>query len=299
MSSYRYFIDRKDPEEIREMTRQLFEEIVKIITRYEGHVDRILWDGVLAVFGIPHTHEDDTIRAIRAAMDIQRMVSPLAVRFADRIGCELNMRSGVATGLVVTGTTEEKTGRHGITGDTVNLAARLRDLARPGEVLVDSSAFSAAAGFFNFQAKRPVTVKGRQRPVQVYRVQSATPQPDKVRRVHGLRAALIGRDRELKQLEEAAMRLRRKEGTVLTVSGDAGTGKSRLITEFKGSHGAGGIRWLDGHAYAYTGGVPYFPFIDLLNRLFDIRETDQDAVISAKLRSGMQPLVDDPDAVVP
>ena len=299
ISSYRDIIDRVDPEEIRDITRQLFEKTVKIIARYEGHVDRILWDGVLAVFGVPHTHEDDTIRAIRAALDIQRMVTQLSLRFTDRIGYRLAMRSGVATGLVVTGSTEERTGRHGITGDTVNLAARLRDLARPGEVLVDSSAYSTAAGFFKFQAQTPVTVKGRQRPVEVFRVQSATSQPDKVRRIHGLKARLIGRDRELKQIGDAAMRLRRNEGTVLTVYGDAGTGKSRLITEFKSSPGAEGIRWLDGHAYAYTGGVPYYPFIDLLNRLYDIREADEAAVIAAKLQSGIEPLVDDPDTVIP
>ncbi len=232
--SYRETFNRVDPEEVREMTRHLFEEMVKIISRYEGYVDRILWDGVLAVFGMPRTHEDDAIRALRAALEIQRMVLRLEHRYADRLGGVLAMRSGVATGLVVTGSAEERTGRHGV---TVNLAARLRDLAAPGEVLVDSRAFSAAAGFFNFQAQPPVTVKGRVRPVLVYRVQSVTPQPDKVRRVHGLKARLIGRDRELKQLEDAALRLRRKEGTVLTVSGDAGTGKSRLIAELNPPRG--------------------------------------------------------------
>jgi class 3 adenylate cyclase/tetratricopeptide (TPR) repeat protein len=299
ISHYRDVFNRVDPEEVREVTRHLFEETVKIISRYEGYVDRILWDGVLAVFGMPRTHEDDAIRALRAAMEIQRTVAQLERRYADRLGGSLAMRSGVATGLVVTGATEEKTGRHGITGDTVNLAARLRDLAAPGEVLADSSAFSAAAGFFDFQPQPPVTVKGRSRPVSVYRVQSVTPKPDKVRRVHGLKARLIGRDRELKQLADAALRLRRKEGTVLTVSGDAGTGKSRLIAEFKNSNGAQAIRWLDGHAYAYNRGVPYYPFIDMLNRLFEIREEDAEAVIGTKLRSGIGPLVADPDAVVP
>ncbi|MEE4113767.1 MAG: AAA family ATPase [Desulfobacteraceae bacterium] len=299
ISRYREIFDRLDPEDIREVTRHLFEEMVKIISRYEGYVDRILWDGVLAVFGMPRAHEDDAIRALRAAMDIQRMVSRLERRYADWIGGALAMRSGVATGLVVTGSTEEKTGRHGITGDTVNLAARLRDLAAPGEVLADSSAFSAAAGFFTFQPHPPVMIKGRAQSVLVYRVQSATPQPDKVRRVHGLKARLIGRDRELKQLKDAALRLRRKEGTVITVSGDAGTGKSRLITEFKDSADAEDFRWLDGHAYAYNRGIPYFPFIDMLNRRFGIHEEDAEAVIEAKLQSGIGSLMDDPDAVVP
>jgi len=110
ISRYREMFNRVDPEEVREVTRHLFDEMVRIVSRYEGYVDRILWDGVLAVFGMPRTHEDDAIRALRAAIEIQRMVSRLERRYADHLGGALAMRSGVATGLVVTGSTEEKTG---------------------------------------------------------------------------------------------------------------------------------------------------------------------------------------------
>ncbi len=299
INRYRDIINRADPEEIRDLTSHLFEETVKIINRYDGHVDRILWDGMLAVFGMPQTHEDDAVRAIRAAMDIRKLAANLESDIADRIGIDLAMRSGVATGLVVTGSSEETTGQHGITGETVNLAARIRDMAQPGEVLVDSRAFSAAAGFFRFEPRTPVAIKGRPRPLLVYRAQSVMPKPDKVRRVHGLKARLIGRDQELKRLEDAALRLRRKAGTVITVTGDAGTGKSRLIAEFKMSYAARSTRWLDGFAYAYNGGVPYYPFIDMLNRLFSIQDADDRAVIAAKLKAGITPLVDDWEAVVP
>ncbi|BBO77210.1 hypothetical protein DSCW_46270 [Desulfosarcina widdelii] len=299
INRYREIVNRVDPEEIREVTRQLFEETVKIIARYDGHVDRILWDGVLAVFGMPHAHEDDAIRAVRAAMEIHRMVAQLESRLTDRIGVALAMRSGVATGLVVTGSAEERTGRHGITGETVNLAARIRDMARPGEVLVESSVYSAAAGFFRFAPRKPVSVKGRTLPVLVHSVQSLISRPDKVRRIHGLKARLVGRERELKTMEDAALRLQRREGTVITICGDAGTGKSRLIADFKRSYCARDIRWLDGYAYAYNGGVPYYPFIDMLSRLFDISDVDGQAIIEAKLRTGIGPLLDDLEAVVP
>jgi class 3 adenylate cyclase/tetratricopeptide (TPR) repeat protein len=299
INRYREIVNRVDPEEIREVTRQLFEETVKIIARYDGHVDRILWDGVLAVFGMPHAHEDDVVRAVRAAMEIHRMVGRLESRLTDRIGVALAMRSGVATGLVVTGSAEERTGRHGITGETVNLAARIRDMARPGEVLVESSVYSAAAGFFRFAPRKTVSVKGRTHPVLVHSVQSLISRPDKVRRIHGLKARLVGRERELKTMEDAALRLQRREGTVITVYGDAGTGKSRLIADFKRSYSARDIRWLDGYAYAYNGGVPYYPFIDMLTRLFDISDADGQAIIEAKLRAGIGPLLDDLEAVVP
>ncbi len=299
INRYQEIANRVDPEDIQDVTRRLFEEMVKIITRYDGHVDRILWDGVLAVFGMPHAHEDDAIRAIRAAMEIHQVVARVESRFTERIGVALAMRSGVATGLVVTGSTEERTGRHGITGETVNLAARIRDMALPGEVLVESGVFSAAAGFFHFALREPVPVKGRTHPVPVYGVQSLIPRPDKVRRIHGLKARLVGRAWELKTMEDAALRLQRKEGTVITVCGDAGTGKSRLIAEFKRSSDAEAICWLDGYAYAYNGGVPYYPFIDMLSRLFDIDDADGQAVIEAKLSAGIGPLLDDLEAVVP
>jgi len=299
INRYREIVNRLDPEEIQDVTRQLFEEMVKIITRYDGHVDRILWDGVLAVFGMPHAHEDDAIRAVRAAMEIHQVVARVESCFTDRIGVDLVMRSGVATGLVVTGSAEERTGRHGITGETVNLASRIRDMARPGEVLVDSSVFSAAAGFFRFAPRKPVLVKGRTQPVLVYGVQSLISQPEKVRRIHGLKAMLVGRERELKAMEDAALRLQRREGTVITVCGDAGTGKSRLIAEFKRSYSAREIRWLDGYAYAYNSGVPYYPFIDMLTRLFDISDDDGQTAIEVKLRAGIGPLLDDLEAVVP
>jgi len=299
INRYREIVNRVDPEAIRDVTGQLFEETVKIITRYDGHVDRILWDGVLAVFGMPHAHEDDAIRAIRAAMEIHQVVARIDSRLTDSIGVDLAMRSGVATGLVVTGSAEERTGRHGITGETVNLAARIRDMARPGEVLVESGVFSAAAGFFHFAPPKPVSVKGRTEPVLVCGVQSLIPRPDKVRRIHGLKARLVGRERELKVMEDAAIRLQCKEGNVITVCGDAGTGKSRLIAEFKRSYISRDIRWLDGYAYAYNGGVPYYPFIDMLTRLFDISDADGQAAIEAKLRAGIAPLLDDLEAVVP
>lgn len=133
----------------------------------------------------------------------------------------------------------------------------------------------------------------------VYGVQSLISRPDKVRRIHGLKARLVGRERELKAMEDAALRLQRKQGTVTTVCGDAGTGKSRLIAEFKRSYSARNTSWLDGYAYAYNGGVPYYPFIDMLTRLFDISDADGQAAIEAKLCDRIGPLLDDLEAVVP
>ncbi|BBO84155.1 hypothetical protein DSCO28_47210 [Desulfosarcina ovata subsp. sediminis] len=294
---YREIIRRVDPEDIREVTRHLFQESVNIIERYGGYIDRMLWDGLMAVFGMPCTHEDDVVRAIRAALDIRRMAERLGRAEAGCIGEPLSMRSGIAYGLVVTGVTQKESGRPGLTGDTVNLAARLRDLASPGEVLAESGTFSSAAGFFRFEALPAVAVKGREAPIAVFRVADAVVRPEKVRRVHGLKTRLIARGRELKQMRDAALRLHRQAGTVLTICGDAGTGKSRLIAEFKASTRRSRICWLDGYAYTYTRAVPYYPFIDMLNRFFDIDEADGDTVILQKLHAGLGRWVADGDTV--
>ncbi|VTR68732.1 hypothetical protein DESC_720110 [Desulfosarcina cetonica] len=293
ISGYDDIIQQIDPEDLREVTRPIFQGITKIVAHYDGGVDRMLWDGVMAVFGMLQTHEDDAVRAVRAALDIQRMVAQTEGAAVTTIGRPLAMRFGIACGLVVSGAVQTQSGRYGLTGDAVNLAARLRDLAAPGEVLVARGVFSMTAGFFRFEASLPVTIKGREEPMAVFRLRSAAPQPQKVRRIHGVRTRLIGRDPQLKRMQDAVLRLRRGQGTVLTLCGDAGTGKSRLVAEFKASVESPGIRWLDGHAHAYNTTIAYSPFIDMLNRLFDIGEADAQAVVRQKIHAGVDRLLAD------
>lgn len=117
LSGYSALCERMDPEDVREMMNLVFKEIVGIIIRYEGYIDRIIGDEVLAVFGIPCIHEDDPVRAIRAAVDIHSAVTRMTGRFSGRLEKPLMMHSGIATGLVVTGISDLRTGRHGITGE--------------------------------------------------------------------------------------------------------------------------------------------------------------------------------------
>jgi tetratricopeptide (TPR) repeat protein len=156
-----------------------------------------------------------------------------------------------------------------------------------------------AEGYFTFTALEPTEVKGKAEPVQAYRVGSPREEPRKVHRLQGLRADLIGRDLQMAELVEAVEKLRRGEGSVIAISGDAGTGKSRLIEEFKAALDLDEIQWREGHAYSYSQNIPYFPLIDLLNRAFNIEESDSPEELRQKVELGIEQLIGKEDEIVP
>jgi len=143
----------------------------------------------------------------------------------------------------------------------------------------------------------PTVVKGKAQPIQVYKVLSPKEEPTTIHRVHGLRADLIGRKVEMGQLREAVERLREGKRTIFSICGDAGTGKSRLVEEFKATLDLRDIQWREGHAYAYSQNIPYFPLIDLLNRAWNIEEGDPTEEIRKKIESGIEVLVGKTDIV--
>ncbi|WP_155319866.1 adenylate/guanylate cyclase domain-containing protein [Desulfosarcina alkanivorans] len=290
LSGYTALCERLDPEDVREMMSLIFKEIVGIIIRYEGYIDRIIGDEVLAVFGIPRIHEDDPIRAIRAALDIHSTVSGMSERFERQLEGPLAMHSGIATGLVVTGEIDLATGRHGITGETVNRASVLTTLAASDEILVGPGTMALTSGFFLFEKRSPGADDGNADIIDAYRVRSAEKKPDKIRRLRGLRSRLIGREAEMTALREAMAEASRGRGCCVFIEGDAGTGKSRLIYEFKKKLVPKHVQWLQGNAYTFTQAMPYSPLIELLGRAVDLREGDSETVVRQKLVEILRPL---------
>jgi class 3 adenylate cyclase len=138
LSGYTTLAQRLDPEEVKEITAGLFRETTKVVAKYEGFIEKYVGDAVMAVFGAIRAHEDDPIRAIRAAIEIHELVGALSSDYEKQIGQSMRMHTGINTGLVVTGDVDFGKGTHGIAGATLNLAARLCSLAKPGEVLVGS-----------------------------------------------------------------------------------------------------------------------------------------------------------------
>ena len=299
LSGYTAMTETLDPEEVNEIMGLIFGKITEIIHSYDGFIERFIGDAVMAVFGVPEAHEDDPIRAIRAAMEIHAAIESFSPRFEGKIGRPLTMHTGINTGLVVTGEVDVEKGTYGLTGDAINLASRLEGIAKAGEIVVGPDTYKQAMNSFEFKTLEPNKVKGKQKPLSIYSVKSGKKGAFKTHRLQGLRAALIGRDKEMAILAGATDRLKQGQGSIISISGDAGTGKSRLKREFKDTLDLNAIQWREGHAYSYSQNAPYSPLINLLTNAFQIDEGDLPDRIRSKVEFGVTFLLGENSKVVP
>ena len=299
MSGYTAMSEKLDPEEVKEITSQIFGEISRIIDQYEGFIEKFIGDAVMALFGVPKAHEDDPVRAVKAAREIHERVQALSPEVEKRIGKPLSMHTGINTGLVVTGEVNMEKGTHGVAGDTINVAARLSSLAGADEIVLGPETYRHVEGFFDIEALEPTKLKGKAELIKTYRVLSPKERTGATHRHTGLRADLIGRGVELAQLKEAVETLRKGKGAVLSICGETGIGKTRLVEELKADLDLNEIQWLDGQAYAYSQNHPYFPLIDLLNKGFQIKEGDVPEKVREKIEAGVGSLVGNIESVVP
>ena len=194
----------------------------------------------------------------------------------------------------------EKSTQHHFAGDAVNVASRLCTLAKPGETLVGQATYAQAEGFFDFEPLELVEIKGKTMPVKVYRLLSLRKLPSKRYRISGRRAALIGRQREMAVLAQALASLQDgKAYSVVAICGEAGTGKSRLIEEFRATLELKKITWMEGHAFASTQNISYSPLINLIKRDLAIEEEDTPGLVAAKLEGRLKGLSDLQEDVAP
>lgn len=299
LTGYTTMSEKLDPEDLKGITSRIFREISKIVGKYDGFIEKYAGDAVMALFGAPKAHEDDPIRAIKAAREIHEIVDAISPEVETMIGQPVSMHTGINTGLVVTGEIDMERGTHGVAGDTINLASRISNLAKSGEILVDVETCRQIEGHFTCEYLGKKTVKGKADPIQVHKVLSQKDKPVTIHRLSGLRADLIGRKVELAELSEAVENLREGRGRVFSICGAAGTGKSRLVEEFKSTLDLEQIQWIEGHAYAYAQNTPYFPLIDLLNRVLSIEENEPPEKVREKVGSGIECLVGKRDDIVP
>ena len=299
LTGYTTMSEKLDPEEVKEITSRIFSEISKIVATYDGFIEKYAGDAVMAIFGVPQVHEDDPIRAIKVAREIHQLVDTISPEVESKIGQSISMHTGINTGLVVTGEVNMERGTHGIAGDTINLASRLSNLAKPGEIVVDVDTCRQVEGHFTCEYRETTTVKGKADPVEVHQVISQRDKPLTIHRLSGLRADLVGRNVEMTELSEAVDNLRQGKGRIFSICGAAGTGKSRLVEEFKSGLDLEQIQWIEGHAYAYSQDIPYFPLVDLFNRLLRIEENDPPEKVREKVDYGLGPLVAKQEEIVP
>jgi class 3 adenylate cyclase/tetratricopeptide (TPR) repeat protein len=235
-----------DAEALRTLLARYFERMKSIVERHGGLVEKFIGDAVMAVFGLPAVHEDDAVRALQAAAEMQLAMPELGI--AGRIG--------VCSGEVVTGTEERLA-----TGDAVNVAARLQQAAQPGETLLSETTLRLARDAVEAEPVEPLSLKGKREPVPAWRLVAVSTAAAE-RRFDSL---LVGRERELGTLAEAWQRVCGRPGCELvTVVGAAGVGKSRLAAEFLAGAEATVIR---GRCLSYGEGITYWPIVEVLKQL--------------------------------
>ena len=296
LSGYTAMTEKMDPEEVKNLMGDIFKKAGAVVKKYEGTVERFFGDEIMILFGVPKAHEDDTIRAIHTAIEIHKLVDKLSLDFEKKYKTKLSMHTGINTGLVITGDEYIGKGRHGLTGDTINLAKRLTSLANSGEIIVGQDTYKIAQNHFSFELRDPVTVKGKKDSVSNFKVIDAVEKPKRIKRLHGVRAKLIGRNKELSIFNQAVTELKNGTGSVLCLYGFAGTGKSRLIEEFQA---ISNIQWFEGYTYPYTQSIPYFPLLTLFDDIFGMKEEDSPKTIKAKIDKTIRTLVKDPQAIIP
>jgi class 3 adenylate cyclase len=244
-----------DPERLRALLARYFERMKAIVEGHGGSVEKFIGDAVMAVFGVPVVHEDDALRALRAAVEMREAMPELG----------LQGRIGVMTGEVVTGTEERLA-----TGHAVNVAARLEQAAQPGEVLLGQPTLALVRDGAEVEPVEPLELKGKAEPVPAYRLLRVRDVPERPPETR-----FVGRERELALLREAWERARaERRCELVTVLGDAGVGKSRLAAEFLASIDAAVAR---GRCLPYGEGITYWPVVEVLNQL-DLNPPEEAAV---------------------
>jgi class 3 adenylate cyclase/tetratricopeptide (TPR) repeat protein len=291
LAGYTAMNERLDPEEVEALLGRIKEAAVAIVERHGGMVNQFVGDEVLALFGIPLAHEDDPLRAVRAALELHDMVRAMSPEVEERIGQPLRMHTGIHTGLIVTNQRDDRDGRIGIVGNTVNLGARLKVLAAADDILVSPETQRAVAPFFDTQALDALSVKGKAEPVVPHRVMAPAKTRTRFEAVarRGL-APHVGRAAELATLRAGLDAACAGQGRVVTLTGEAGMGKSRLLHELRAAIDDTEIAVLQGSCLAYGDSTSYLPFLDAVHGLLDLREDDDPDAMVAKVVAGVEAL---------
>ncbi len=271
--------ERLDPEDWAEIMNGAFAHLIAPVYRYEGTLARLMGDAVLAFFGAPIAHEDDPQRAILAGLAMVHEIADYAARMKRKWGIELAVRVGINTGLVVVGEVgSDMRLEYTAMGDAVNVAARMEQMAAPGTVRVSGSTFKLVGPLFDVEELGEVAIKGKEQPVPVYRVIGPKASPGRLRGIEGLDSPMIGRDRELSALRGLVDALSRGSGGIVSVQGEAGLGKSRLLHELREAvqadeaRGVAAPTWREGRSLSYQTAVPFAPIVDLLTTHLGLRE---------------------------
>jgi predicted ATPase/class 3 adenylate cyclase/regulation of enolase protein 1 (concanavalin A-like superfamily) len=273
----------KSSEVIFQMVQDCFKQLVNIVAKYEGSISGFRGDGLLALFGAPILHENDAERAILAAIDMREAIKDH----------QLQVSIGINTAMMTVG--EIQTQLHNeytAYGTDINLAKRLQESAEPGQILVGAGSHRLTRKAFDFDVISDLTMKGLTQPVTAYSVKQVKVHPEKLRGIEGLRARMIGREHEFADAKEAVDEWLSRHGQIISVIGEAGIGKSRLVSEIKTylSSKDGGS-YFEGRCVSIGQPISYWPFLDILRTYFNLSEGDDTATIAGKVTDSITQLM--------
>jgi class 3 adenylate cyclase/tetratricopeptide (TPR) repeat protein len=270
--------EKLDSESLREVMTRYFEAMSSELERHGGTVEKFIGDAIMAVFGLPTLHEDDALRAVKAAAGMQRALVPLNDELERQWGVRLSVRTGVNTGVVVAG--DPTAGQRLVTGDAVNVAARLEQAAGEQEILLGDPTYRLVRDYVDVEEVEPLELKGKAERVAAYRLVCVRESAERPRR---LDAPMVGRDRELGLLQaQLAEAVDEHCCRLATIVGEAGVGKSRLVDELMRSL-PDDVVVLRGRCLPYGEGITFWPLAEAVRDAARITERDTTAAAQAKL----------------
>jgi class 3 adenylate cyclase/tetratricopeptide (TPR) repeat protein len=293
--------EKLGPEKMYSIMDQVYEILIHKVQDYEGTVNEMTGDGILALFGAPIALEDAPQRAIRAGMAIHREMTKFSDTHKEKQFPPLKMRIGIHTGPVVVGSLgNDLRVEFKAVGDTVNLASRMESIAEPGATYVTEDTFKFTEGLFRFEALGEKEIKGKKDAVKVYRVVFTSSRRTRfdVSTERGL-SPFVGRNRELELLMDGFERSKGGRGQAFSIMAEAGVGKSRLLYEFRKSISNEDVTFLEGKCLSYSRGVAYHPVIDILKSNFNILDGDDCNTIRDKVTKWLKTVGVDETNILP
>ena len=275
----------RDPEEARKLLDPVLERMMEAVHRYEGTVNQVMGDGIMALFGAPLAHEDHAVRACYAALRMQESVAQYAEGVFRSHGVSIQIRVGLNSGeVVVRAIGSDLHMDYTAVGQTTHLAARMEQMAAPGTILLAPATLQRAEGYVQVAGRGPVAVKGLPDPVEIYALTGASAQRT---RLHAAAARgltrFVGRDAEIEQLHRALALAQDGRGQLVAVVGEPGVGKSRLVYEFTHSHRTQDWLILEAGSVSYGKATSYLPVIDLLKVYFKVHDRETHREIREKV----------------
>ncbi len=288
VSGFTAMSEELDPEEVTERMNKVFQSLSDVIFNYEGYIDKFIGDCVMILFGAPVTHEDDPLRAVLCAIDLMKVMT----EFED-----LELSIGINYGKVMAGGVgSDQKMDYTVMGDTVNLAQRLESAAGRGEIFVSEKIYNETSSEIKYKRLKPIIVKGKKKPVTPYKPASVKSRY-LTRRI--TESPLFGREEELKKLIRIFNKVNSGNGQVVSIVGEAGIGKSKLIYEFKSKilskkpkGKKGDIYFLEGRSIEYLKGSDYWTVKQILRKLIGFSETDSKEEVTKKIDAYIKSLKD-------